>query len=153
MPPPAHVSLIRHVSHVEIANMSFTRSVPVGAVLPASHLVVVSSPTHAHDVFLSTRGSTVTGNVVAWSSASGATAAVLFGREFAVTGFPLHRPDLSVSSSPSTAGNCVGIESRGQTTPQCTLHRLIQQAGGYADMERHVPELYDWVRNNNEVAP
>ena len=23
----------------------------------------------------------------------------------------------------------------------------------YVDMERHVPELCDWVRNNNEVAP
>ena len=36
----------------------------------------------------------------------------------------------------------------------CTLHRLIEieQAGGYADMERHVPELRDWVQKNNEVA-
>ena len=28
----------------------------------------------------------------------------------------------------------------------CTLHRLITQAGGYADMERHVLELHDEVR-------
>ena len=34
-----------------------------------------------------------------------------------------------------------------------TLRRLIEQAGGYADMERHVPELYDWVRSNNEAKP
>ena len=25
--------------------------------------------------------------------------------------------------------------------------------GGYADVERHVPELYDWVRNDNDAAP
>ena len=45
--------------------------------------------------------------------------------------------------------------SQDQTTRavQCTLRRLIEQAGGYADMERHVPELYDSVKNNNEVAP
>ena len=36
---------------------------------------------------------------------------------------------------------------------QCTLRRLIEQAGSYADMERHVPELYCWVRKNNEAAP
>ena len=66
--------------------MRFTRSDPVGAVLPASDLIVVSILTHAHDDFLLTCA--VTGNVVAWSPASGATAAVLLGREFAVTGFP-----------------------------------------------------------------
>ena len=26
-------------------------------------------------------------------------------------------------------------------------------AEGYADLERHVPELHDWVRNNSEAAP
>ena len=36
---------------------------------------------------------------------------------------------------------------------QHTLRRLIKQAGGYADFERHVPEVYDWVRNINEAAP
>ena len=36
---------------------------------------------------------------------------------------------------------------------QHTLRRLIEQAGGYADMERHVPELYNWVKKNNEAAP
>ena len=81
------VSVIRHVSHVGIADMSFTRSDPVGAVLPASDLIVVSILTHADDDFLLTCG-TVTRNVVTWSSASGATAAVLLRRDFAVTGFP-----------------------------------------------------------------
>ena len=36
---------------------------------------------------------------------------------------------------------------------QCTLRRLIEHAGDCADMERHVPELYEWVSNNNEAAP
>ena len=49
--------------------MSLARSDPVGAVLPASDLIVVSR------------------NIVTWSSASGASAAMLLGREFAVTGF------------------------------------------------------------------
>ena len=31
--------------------------------------------------------------------------------------------------------------------------KLIEQAGRYADLERHVPELHDWVSNNNEAAP
>ena len=57
--------------------MGFTRSDPAGAVLPV---------TRAHDDFLLACG-TVTRNVVTWSSASGATAAVLLGREFAVTDF------------------------------------------------------------------
>ena len=30
---------------------------------------------------------------------------------------------------------------------------LIVQARGYADLERHVPELYEWVQKNNEAAP
>ena len=30
---------------------------------------------------------------------------------------------------------------------------LIEQAGGYADVERHVPELYDWVSNDTDAAP
>ena len=33
------------------------------------------------------------------------------------------------------------------------LRRLIEQAGGHADLERHVPELYDWESDNNEAAP
>ena len=36
---------------------------------------------------------------------------------------------------------------------QSTLRRLIKQAGRYADMERHVPELYDWHTNKDGVAP
>ena len=28
-----------------------------------------------------------------------------------------------------------------------------EQALGYADIERHVPELYDWVKKSNEAAP
>ena len=65
--------------------MSFTRSDPVGAVLPASDLIVVSILTRAHGDL--TCG-TVTRYIVTWSSASGASAAVLLEREFAVTGFP-----------------------------------------------------------------
>ena len=46
---------------------------------------------------------------------------------------------------------------RARTRPHravhCTLRRLIEQAGGYADVERHVPELYDWVSNDNDAAP
>ena len=42
MPPPAHVSVNRHVSHVGIADVSLARSDPVGAVLSASDLIVVS---------------------------------------------------------------------------------------------------------------
>ena len=42
MPPPAHVSIIRHVLHVGIADVRLTRPDPVGAVLPASDLIVGS---------------------------------------------------------------------------------------------------------------
>ena len=58
----------------------------------------------------------------------------------------------SLSAHPfySTFG---GARARPHRTVQCTLRRLIEQAGGYADMERQVPELYDWVKNNNEAAP
>ena len=86
MPPPAHVSIIRHVLHVGIADVSLTRPHPVGAVLPASDLIVVSILTRAHDDFLLTR-CTVSRNIVTWSSASGASAAVLLCRMYAVTGF------------------------------------------------------------------
>ena len=37
--------------------------------------------------------------------------------------------------------------------PFSTLRRLIAQAGGCADVERHAPELYEWVRNDNDAAP
>ena len=33
--------------------------------------------------------------------------------------------------------------TRAHRAVQCTLRRLIEQAGGYADVKRHVPELYD----------
>ena len=36
---------------------------------------------------------------------------------------------------------------------QCTLRRLIEQAGCYADLERRVPEPYDWVIGKDGVAP
>ena len=52
MPPPAHARVTRHISHVGIADMSFTRSDPVGAVLPASDLIVVSILTRAHNDLL-----------------------------------------------------------------------------------------------------
>ena len=37
-------------------------------------------------------------------------------------------------------------------TVQSFAH-CIEQPGGFADMERQVPELYDWVQKNNEAAP
>ena len=37
-----------------------------------------------------------------------------------------------------------GARNRPHRAVQCTLRRLIEQAGDHADMERHVPELYDW---------
>ena len=46
-----------------------------------------------------------------------------------------------------------GARARPHRAVQCTLRRLIEQAGDHADMEHHVPELYDWVRNSNEAAP
>ena len=46
-----------------------------------------------------------------------------------------------------------GARNRPHRAVQHTLRRLIEQAGGYADMKRHVPGLHDWVRNNNEAAP
>ena len=33
-----------------------------------------------------------------------------------------------------------------------TSHKPIEQAGGYAGMERHVPELHDWVKAKREAA-
>ncbi len=96
MLPPAHVSVIRHVSHVEIADMSFMRSDPVGAVLPASDLIVVSILTHAHDDFLLTCG-TVTRNVVTWSP----LLCHLVGSLQSLVS-PLHRPRPSVSSCSGT---------------------------------------------------
>ena len=68
MPPPAHVSIDRHVLHIGIEDVSLTRSDPVGAVLPASDLIVVSILTRAHGDFLLACG-TVTRNVVTQSSA------------------------------------------------------------------------------------
>ena len=45
------------------------------------------------------------------------------------------------------------LQIRGsQKQAACTLRRLIEQAWGYADMSRHVPELFDWVKKNNEAA-
>ena len=38
-----------------------------------------------------------------------------------------------------------GARARPHRAVQCTLRRLIEQAGGDADMERHVPELHDWA--------
>ena len=46
-----------------------------------------------------------------------------------------------------------GARNRPHRTVQCTLRRLIGQAGGYADLERHVPELYDWVTDKDGVTP
>ena len=46
-----------------------------------------------------------------------------------------------------------GARTSSHRAVQHTLRRLIEQASGNADMERYVPELYDWVQNNNEAAP
>ena len=45
------------------------------------------------------------------------------------------------------------VRARPHRAVKHTLRRLIEQAGSHADMERRVPELYDWVKNNNEAAP
>ena len=100
MPPPAHVSVIRHVSHDGIADVSLTRPDPV---LPASDLIVVSILTRAQGVFLLPCG-TVTRNIVTKSSTSGASAAVLLGRVFAVTGF--HSASAKVLQSRPAPGLC-----------------------------------------------
>ena len=46
-----------------------------------------------------------------------------------------------------------GARTRPRRAVQHTLRRLIEQAGGYADVERHVPELPDCVSNDNDAAP
>ena len=46
-----------------------------------------------------------------------------------------------------------GARARPRLAVQCTLRKLIEQAGSYADTERHVPELLDWLQKNNEAAP
>ena len=63
--------------------------------------------------------------------------------------------ELSLATHPFHSSCCKygGARNRPHLAVQCTLRRLIEQAGGYADMERHVPELYDWVQKNNEAAP
>ena len=46
-----------------------------------------------------------------------------------------------------------GARNRPHRAVQSTLRRLIEQVEGYADMERHVPELYDQAKNKDEAAP
>ena len=46
-----------------------------------------------------------------------------------------------------------GASTRPHRAVQCTLRRLIEQAGGYADVDGHVPELHDWVSNDTDAAP
>ena len=46
-----------------------------------------------------------------------------------------------------------GARTRPHRAVQHTLRRLIEQARGYADLERHVPELHDLAINNNEAEP
>ena len=48
---------------------------------------------------------------------------------------------------------CGGARTRPHRAVQCTSRRLIEEAGSYADTERHVPELHDRVQKNNEAAP
>ena len=45
-----------------------------------------------------------------------------------------------------------GARNRPHRAVQSTLRRLIEQVEGYADMECHVLELYDWVKNKDEAA-
>ena len=78
MPPPEHVSIIRHVLHVGIADVSLTRPDPVGAVLPASDLIVVST------------------NIVTWSAAHPLLCYSVGCLQSLVS--TLHRPSPSVSS-------------------------------------------------------
>ena len=53
----------------------------------------------------------------------------------------------SLATHPSHSFYCKygGARARPHRAVQCTLRRLNEQAGGYADMERHVPELHDWA--------
>ena len=44
------------------------------------------------------------------------------------------------------------MKARPHRAVLCTLRSLIEQAGGYADMERHVPELHDSDRPQNGAA-
>ena len=46
-----------------------------------------------------------------------------------------------------------GARNRPHRAVQCTLRRLIEQAGDHADMERRVPELYDWEEIATEQHP
>ena len=46
-----------------------------------------------------------------------------------------------------------GARTRPHRAVQHTLRNLIEQGEGYADVERHVLELYDWVNNDNGAAP
>ena len=45
-----------------------------------------------------------------------------------------------------SAASMGGARARPHRAILCTLHRSVTQAGGYADMERHVLELYIAVR-------
>ena len=45
-----------------------------------------------------------------------------------------------------------GARNKPHRAVQCTLRRLVEQAGECADLERHVPELYDWVIGKDVVT-
>ena len=61
----------------------------------------------------------------------------------------------SLATHPSHPFCCKhgGARNRPHRAVLRTLRRLIEQVGGYGDMERHVPELYDWVKKSNDAAP
>ena len=61
----------------------------------------------------------------------------------------------SLAAHPSHPFCCKygGARNRPHRAVQSTLRRLIDQVEGYADMERHVLELYDFVKNKDETAP
>ena len=48
---------------------------------------------------------------------------------------------------------CGGARTRPHRAVLCALQRLIVQAGGCADKERHVPELYDWDKPQGSAPP
>ena len=69
----------------------------------------------------------------------GFTCALRKGNDGEVCGFSLRRDHYHPYCC-----KCGGARTRPHRAVLCTLQRLIEQAGGHADDERHVPELYDW---------
>ena len=66
-----------------------------------------------------------------------------------------HMCEQSLATHPFHPFCCkyAGARNRPHRVVQCTLRRLVEQAGGHADMQRHVLELYDWHTNKDGKAP